>query len=65
MDRIIEISHYLPLATTVMSAIFSWVILSRYLQKKQSRHLLWWGVGVAVYGVGTLLESMNTLLGWH
>jgi hypothetical protein len=26
--------------------------------------MLWWAMGVALYGVGTLTESITTLLGW-
>lgn len=28
-------------------------------------HLLWWGAGIVLYGVGTLTESWVTLVGWH
>jgi hypothetical protein len=65
MDRIIAVVHYLPIFTTLISAAFAFVILSRYRSKPQAKHLLWWGIGVAIYGAGTLVESLTTLFGWH
>lgn len=57
-------SHYLPILSTVISTVFAWFILDRWRAKPQSLHLLWWGLGVATYGAGTLLESCVTLFGW-
>ena len=65
MDKLVALSHYLPIFTTIISAVFAFLILSRYIAKRQSKQLLWWGVGVAVYGAGTLVESITTLFGWH
>lgn len=28
-------------------------------------HYFWWALGMATYGMGTLIESLTTLLGWH
>lgn len=56
--------HYIPIFTTFISAYFSYIILRRYQSKPKALYLLWWGLGVAVYGAGTLVESINTLLGW-
>ena len=58
-------SLYLPILSTLISAAFAWVILARYRLKRQSYHLLWWGIGIATYGVGTLIESLVTLFGWQ
>ncbi len=55
--------HYLPIATTVLSAIFAVILLNRFRTRKQSLHLLWWGMGVVAYGIGTGIESAITLLG--
>jgi hypothetical protein len=55
--------HYLPIATTLLSAIFAVILLNRYRTRKQSLHLLWWGMGVVAYGIGTGIESSITLLG--
>lgn len=65
MPRLVELSLYLPILSTFISAAFAWVILARYRLKRQSYHLLWWGIGIGIYGLGTLIESLVTLLGWQ
>ncbi len=55
--------HYVPIATTILSAIFATIILRRYATRRASLHLLWWGMGVAAFGLGTAIESSVTLLG--
>jgi hypothetical protein len=65
MPRLVELSLYLPILTTIISAAFAWVILARYRLKRQSYHLLWWGIGIVTYGLGTLIESAVTLFGWQ
>lgn len=57
--------HFLPLFSTIISAYFSIIILKRYFQKREAKHLLWWGIGVIAYGAGTLVESINTIFGWN
>jgi len=63
--QLVESSRYLPILTTIISAAFAWIILSRYRLKRQSYHLLWWGIGIGIYGAGTLIESVVTLFGWQ
>src|SRR3990172_7713469 len=58
-----ELVHYVPIATTILSAIFCGVLLRRYREKRIGAHLLWWAGGIACYGLGTATESMVTLLG--
>jgi hypothetical protein len=65
MPRLVEISLYLPILSTIISAAFAWAILGRYRLKRQSYHLLWWGIGIGTYGMGTLIESLVTLFGWQ
>ncbi len=65
MPRLVEISLYLPILSTIISAAFAWAILARYRLKRQSYHLLWWGIGIGTYGMGTLIESLVTLFGWQ
>jgi len=55
--------HYVPIVTTVLSVIFATIILRRYASRRSSLHLLWWGLGVAAFGLGTAIESSVTLLG--
>src|SRR5437773_7213025 len=54
--------HYLPILTTLFSALFLFDIARRYL-RKCGTHLAWWAAGVFTYGLGTFLESVITLHG--
>lgn len=56
--------HYLPLATTCVALAFAAVVLRRY-KLRGGLHLLWWGIGLATYAVGTATESWTTLFGWN
>lgn len=57
--------HFLPIATTVVAFAFALAVLRRYRERRSGPHLLWWAVGIAVYGLGTLTEAAVTLFGWH
>jgi hypothetical protein len=57
--------HYIPIATTILSLAFGRVLFKHWRQKPKAYYLLWWFIGVAMYGVGTLTESTTTLLGWN
>ena len=54
--------HYLPVLTTVVAAAFSTVLFAKW-RRQPSPHLLWWAIGVAFYGLGTLVEATITLTG--
>lgn len=56
--------HYIPIATTIVAAFFATIVLRRY-SVKGGPHLLWWGIGMVTYGIGTLTESLTTILGWQ
>jgi hypothetical protein len=47
--------HYLPILSTIISFIFAASVLNRYRVKK-GNHLLFWGIGLVLYGIGTLTE---------
>jgi hypothetical protein len=57
--------HYVPIVTTVFAIWFGWIVLSRYRERRSGPHLLWWGLGLLMYGVGTATESLTTILGWQ
>jgi hypothetical protein len=57
--------HFIPLVTTVVAAFFAPIVYRRWLQRQSGPHLLWWAVGIAVYGLGTLTESLTTVFGWN
>ena len=57
--------RYIPIATTLLAVAFAWELGRRYRTRPGSLHLLWWCLGIVTYAVGTLTESLTTLLGWH
>jgi len=57
--------HFIPILTTLLAIPFSLEIYRRYRRFPERLHLLWWALGIATYGVGTLTESLTTLLGWQ
>jgi hypothetical protein len=59
-----ELTHYIPIVTTFIALGFSSVILRRYRERRSGPHLLWWGIGILLYGVGTATEASVTLFGW-
>ncbi len=59
----LQLVHYIPIATTFLSAVFCGVLLRRYQKSRSGAHLLWWAAGISCYGLGTATESLITLLG--
>lgn len=61
----LSLIHYLPVLTTVLAAAFCRELVRRYRAHPERLYYLWWSIGVAVYGLGTLTEALTTLFGWH
>ena len=57
--------HYVPIVTTVLTIFFTPAVFGRWRERRPAPHLFWWSLGIAVYGLGTLTESLTTLFGWH
>jgi hypothetical protein len=57
--------HYLPLLTTVLAVPFTWQLWRHWRRKPHALYLAWWTLGVFTYGLGTLVEGLTTLFGWH
>lgn len=49
--------HYISILSTVVAFAFTFAILRRYVERR-GIHLLLWGVGMALYGLGTLTEAL-------
>jgi hypothetical protein len=60
-----SIVHYIPIVTTILTVPFALEIFRRYRQHPDRVHLLWWAIGVGIYGLGTLTEALTTLVGWR
>ncbi len=56
--------HYLPILTSALALWFAPQLFRRWRGRRPAPHLFWWGLGVALYGVGTVTESLTTLFGW-
>jgi hypothetical protein len=56
---------YLPLLTVAASGAFAVVLFRHWRSKPTARYLMWWTIGVVMYGLGTLAESLTTLFGWN
>jgi hypothetical protein len=54
----------LPAVTTVCAAFFCYELFRRRRSKGGGLHLLWWGVGMATYGIGTFTEAYTSIVGW-
>jgi hypothetical protein len=59
-----NITHYIPVFTTIISFSFTVALYNHWQRKPEAKHLLWWTIGVFCFGIGTLTESINTLIGW-
>lgn len=57
--------HYLPIATTLVAAAFVRVLYLHWKRNPSARYVMWWMVGVALYGVGTLTEALTTVFSWN
>lgn len=55
---------YIPIATTAFAVPFAFALYRRW-HRRGGTHLLWWGIGVSTYAVGTAIEAAVTLFGWH
>ena len=55
----------LPALTTLCAIWFCAELYRRYREKGGGPHLMWWGIGMATYGVGTLTEALTSFFGWQ
>jgi len=56
--------NYIPVLTTIFSIFFLSRLIPHYISKGRPNYLLWWLLGVATFGMGTLTESINAVIGW-
>jgi len=56
--------HYIPILTFFFSLFFSAVVFRRYRYKGKGAHLVWWSIGMLIFGLGTFTEAFTTLFGW-
>lgn len=54
-----DLSRWLPFASTLISVIFAIAVLIRYYRRR-GLHLLVWGLGLILYSLGTFAEFYST-----
>lgn len=57
--------RYLPILSTMVAAPFAMVLWKHWRRNPPARFMLWWTLGIAIYGIATLAEAATTLFGWH
>ncbi len=57
--------HYLPVVTTVVAAAFFRVLWRHWRRSPSARYVMWWMIGVGLFGLGTLTEAWTTVFGWQ
>jgi hypothetical protein len=50
--------HYLPILSTLITFIFTVSVFNRF-RVKHGAHLLFWSIGLALYGIGTFTEVIS------
>ena len=59
-----NITHYIPILTTIISFSFAVVLYKHWRRKPDAKYLMWWTIGALCFGIGALTESINVLVGW-
>ena len=52
-----DFTHLLPFLSTGITVLFTLAVFTRYFKRHRPLHLLLWGMGLALYGIGTFAEA--------
>lgn len=55
-----QIVNWLPLLSTIITFIFAVFVFRRWWSRRPAHHLLLWGMGLILYGLGTFAEFYAT-----
>jgi hypothetical protein len=58
------VSAYLPLASSLISFVFAFMVLKKWADRRQP-FLLLWGLGFIMYGIGGAMEAIYGFSGWN
>jgi hypothetical protein len=58
------INIVLPFTSAIVSLVFAFLVFRRYLVRR-GRHLLLWGIGMVLYGIGGFCEGYHGAFGWN
>lgn len=53
----------LPFISTAVMLVFTISVLQRYVVRRKP-HFLFWGIGLAMFGVGSFAEAYFSIIGW-
>lgn len=59
-----NLNVWLPFPSALVTFLFSFFVFKRY-RERGGAHLLLWGVGLVMYGLGSISEAYNTAIGWN
>jgi hypothetical protein len=54
----------LPFVSCIVSFVFAFLVFRRYIRRR-GPHLLLWGIGMTMYGIGGLCEAYYGAFGWN
>ena len=57
--------HYLPIASTLVAIGFFRVLWLHWRKNPSARYVMWWMIGVGLYGTGTATEALTTVFSWN
>lgn len=57
-------SGILPLLSAIISFVFAYFVFSRW-RRRRRLYLLFWGIGLLLYGIGGAAEAYYGLFGWQ
>jgi len=55
---------WLPFLSAAVSFVFAALVFRRYARRR-GLHLLLWGIGLVMYGIGSATEAYHTAFGWQ
>jgi hypothetical protein len=58
-----DLNLVLPFISSVIMLVFTVSVLRRYVERRKP-HFLFWGIGLAMFGVGSFAEAYFSALGW-
>ncbi|MBI3912642.1 MAG: hypothetical protein HY327_00380 [Chloroflexi bacterium] len=57
-----NITTALPFLSSIIMIAFTVDVFRRYARKPAHTHLLWWGIGLAMFSIGSVAEAISALV---